>query len=198
MEEVEIIGEDLGETKSSEEKFIDEKIKEQLGKIKSVNNNYEIGTVTVVKDFILEVVGLEKVKFYEKVIIEKKGFGYVSKIEKNFVTVSLLNKIEKIEIGDNVLRTNEEYKGEFSKDAIGRIIDIFGVDKLTNKKYQNIIEIPIEMDTIPIMDRTSVKRPLLTGVIGIDLIYPIGKGQRQLIIGDKKTGKTQICLDAIV
>ncbi|MEG0576813.1 MAG: hypothetical protein RR500_03055, partial [Bacilli bacterium] len=119
MEEVEIIGEDLGETKSSEEKFIDEKIKEQLGKIKSVNNNYEIGTVTVVKDFILEVVGLEKVKFYEKVIIEKKGFGYVSKIEKNFVTVSLLNKIEKIEIGDNVLRTNEEYKGEFSKDAIG-------------------------------------------------------------------------------
>ncbi len=48
------------------------------------------------------------------------------------------------------------------------------------------------------MDRRPVKRPMLTGIAGIDLIYPIGKGQRQLIIGDKRTGKTQICLDAIV
>ena len=88
--------------------------------------------------------------------------------------------------------------GEYSKDALGRIIDIFGNDKLNNKKFQNIIEVPIEIETFPIMDRTSVKRPMFTGIAGIDLIYPIGKGQRQLIIGDKKTGKTQICLDAIV
>ena len=88
--------------------------------------------------------------------------------------------------------------GEYSTTSYGRIIDLFGFDKLTNKKFSNLVEIPIERPTIPIMDRTTVNRPLLTGIAGIDLMYPIGKGQRQLIIGDKKTGKTQIGLDAIV
>jgi F-type H+-transporting ATPase subunit alpha len=60
------------------------------------------------------------------------------------------------------------------------------------------MKINVENKTTPIMHRTQVKRPLLTGIAGIDLIYPIGKGQRQLIIGDKKTGKTQIWLDTIV
>ena len=186
------------DTVSAEEQFLDEQIKNQNEKIEKNENVYEVGTVTVVKDFILEVTGLESVQFYEKVNIGDKGFGYVSKIEKNFVTVSLLHKTQKIVVGDSVFRTNEEYKGEFSKDAIGRIIDIFGTDKLNNKKYQNIEKIPIEIETFPIMDRTSVKRPMFTGIAGIDLIYPIGRGQRQLIIGDKKTGKTQICLDTIV
>lgn len=80
----------------------------------------------------------------------------------------------------------------------GRITDIFGVDKLTDQPYENFTYIDIEKPNIPIMDRAAVTRPLLTGIAGIDLIYPIGKGQRQLIIGDKKTGKTQIALDAIV
>ena len=183
---------------NDEQKFIQNKIVEQKSKIKLSNNNYEVGLVTTVKDFILEVVGLDNVEFYEKVSIGDKAFGYVSKIEKNYVTVSLLHRKESILVGDKVTRTNEEYKGEYSKDAIGRIIDIFGNDKLANKKFQNIEKVPIEMPPIPIMDRTSVKRPLLTGIAGVDLIYPVGKGQRQLIIGDKKTGKTQICLDAIV
>lgn len=76
--------------------------------------------------------------------------------------------------------------GDYSDDSIGRIIDLFGNDKLSNKKFSNTKKIAIEMDTIPIMDRGDVKRPLETGIAGIDLIYPIGKGQRQLIIGDKK------------
>ncbi|MBQ2408357.1 MAG: F0F1 ATP synthase subunit alpha [Bacilli bacterium] len=182
----------------TEEEYINEQIKTQNEKIQSSNNIYEVGSVTVVKDFILEVTGLENVQFYERVNIGDKGFGYVSKIEKNYITVSLLHKSQNIVVGDSVYRTNTEYKGEYSKDALGRIIDIFGTDKLNNKKFQNIVEIPIEIETFPIMDRTSVKRPMFTGIAGIDLIYPIGKGQRQLIIGDKKTGKTQICLDAIV
>lgn len=183
---------------NDEEKFINEKIQNQNDKIKESANKYEIGNVTTVKDFILEVVGLDNVEFYEKVNIDGKGFGYISKIEKNYVTVSLLQKNEDILVGDKVIRTNEEYKGEFSSDAFGRIIDIFGNDKLANKKFQNIEKVSIEMEPIKIIDRTSVKRPLHTGIAGIDLIYPVGKGQRQLIIGDKKTGKSQICLDTIV
>lgn len=80
----------------------------------------------------------------------------------------------------------------------GRIVDLFGIDLLTGRAFEQFEYINIENPTIPIMDRRQVKRPMLTGIAGIDLIYPIGKGQRQLIIGDKRTGKTQICLDAIV
>ena len=70
-------------------------------------------------------------------------------------------------------------------------------DLIAGKKFDNLVELKVENPPIPLMDRGPVKRELLTGITGIDLIYPIGKGQRQLIIGDKKTGKTQICLDAI-
>ena len=75
---------------------------------------------------------------------------------------------------------------------------MFGEDKLTGKKFDRLISIDIENNNLPIMARGKVEKPLYTGISGIDLIYPIGKGQRQLIIGDKKTGKTQLCLDTIV
>jgi len=68
---------------------------------------------------------------------------------------------------------------------------------IAGKKFDNLVELKVENPPIPLMDRGTVKRELLTGITGIDLIYPIGKGQRQLIIGDKKTGKTQLCLDTI-
>ena len=161
-------------------------------------NVYSIGKITKIKDYILEVTGLEDVSFFEKVNVANKAYGYVMKLEANYVIVSLLSKNDKIHIGDDVYSTNEEFMGEFSVNSMGRIIDIFGRDKLTNKKYKDTLKLHLEDEPVPIMDRRDVNRPLETGIVGIDLIYPIGKGQRQLIIGDKKTGKTQICLDTIV
>ena len=176
---------------------LENKIKGIKKKIDNNSNEYESGTVTAINDFIVEVYGLDSVAFYEKVLFNNKGFGYVSKIEKNYVLVSIMYLSEKLVIGDSVIRTNAEFKGEFSAEAIGRVIDIFGYDKLAEKKFKNIINVSVEGKPIPLMKRRNVNRPLLTGVTGIDLIYPIGKGQRQLIIGDKKTGKTQLCLDTI-
>ena len=83
-------------------------------------------------------------------------------------------------------------------DSMGKVIDIFGNDLIAGKKFDNLVEVPIENEPIPIMDRGLVTREFLTGLTSIDMLYPIGRGQRQLIIGDKKTGKTQIALDAIV
>ena len=74
---------------------------------------------------------------------------------------------------------------------------MFGEDRLAGKRLAKLRDVPVEGPPIPIMDRSTVNRPLLTGISGIDLMYPIGRGQRQLIIGDKKTGKTQIALDTI-
>ena len=93
---------------------------------------------------------------------------------------------------------NKSFKCLFSMNSLGRVIDIFGNDLISNSKLDNAIEFDVENPAIGIKDRGKVSREFLTGIMGIDLLYPIGKGQRQLIVGDKKTGKTQICLDAIV
>lgn len=177
--------------------YVDNLLDDKINKIEQQKNVYDVGKVVQVKDFIVYANGLGNVSFYEKVNIANKAVGYVMKMETNSVVIAVLKKTEEISIGDTVYQSNEEYMGDFYKDALGRMIDIFGEDKLTNKKYQSIEKLKIEEDNIPIMDRTEVNRPLLTGIAGIDLIYPIGKGQRQLIIGDKKTGKTQLCLDTI-
>lgn len=178
--------------------FINELLDKKIDEINTGNNVYETGMVISVKDFIIKVIGLEHVFFYEKININNKAEGYVTKIDKDSVTVALLKENTKISIGDTVYRTNEEFTGKYSNYSVGRIIDIFGNDKLSDKKFDDLVSLKIEEKNIPIMDRTSVSRPFLTGIAGIDLMYPVGKGQRQLIIGDKKTGKTQICLDAIV
>lgn len=177
---------------------IEDLVTEKIEKIKNKENIFDSGTVIKVKDYIIEVSGLENVTYFEKVNIWEKGMGYVNQINENSVNVAIVKQNAPIEVGDIVKTTGEPFKAIFAKQAIGRIVDIFGTDLLSGKVFEKIEYIDIENDTIPIIDRREVKRPMLTGIAGIDLIYPIGKGQRQLIIGDKKTGKTQICLDTIV
>lgn len=173
-------------------------VEKKIDEIASTKNVYETGQIISVKKFIIEVTGLNNVMFHERVNIADKAIGYVNQIGINSVFVALLKVNDNLMVNDPVYATGALFMGEYSTTSYGRIIDLFGFDKLTNKKFSNLVEIPIERPTIPIMDRTTVNRPLLTGIAGIDLMYPIGKGQRQLIIGDKKTGKTQIGLDAIV
>lgn len=177
---------------------IEDLVNQKVEQIKNKENIFDSGTVIKVKDYIIEVSGLENVTYFEKVTIWEKGMGYVNQINENSVTVAIVKENAPIKIGDIVKTTGEQFKAVFAKEAIGRIVDIFGTDLLSGKTFEKIKYINIENETIPIMDRREVKRPMLTGIAGIDLIYPIGKGQRQLIIGDKKTGKTQIALDTIV
>ncbi len=182
---------------SANEQYVTRVVEDKVNNIKKMNNIYGVGKVVSIKDYIIEVVGLESVSFNEVVNIDNKGIGYVVALKPNRVSIAVLKKTDNIKIGDSVYQTNDLLEGEFSYESFGRVIDMFGNDRLTNEKFSNTIKVPIEQENVPIMDRTSVNRPLETGIAGIDLIYPIGKGQRQLIIGDKKTGKTQICLDTI-
>lgn len=177
---------------------IDNLISSKVEQIKKKENVFNSGKVIKVQDYILEVLGLENVTFFEKVMIWGKGMGYVNEIKERTVTVYVVKETEKIEVGDTVNSTGEAFKTIFAEEALGRITDLFGVDQLTGRAFEKFKYIEIENATIPIMDRTAVSRPLRTGIAGIDLIYPIGKGQRQLIIGDQKTGKTQIALDTII
>ena len=173
-------------------------LNESIDNIKNNNNVYTSGRVIKVNEYIIEVSGLNDVSFYEKVNVNDKANGYVFGIYPDRVIVALVNIYDVIKPGDVVYGTKKEFKCLFSLDSVGKVIDIFGNDLIAGKKFDNLVEMNVENKTTPIMDRGTVNRELLTGITGIDLIYPIGKGQRQLIIGDKKTGKTQLCLDTIV
>lgn len=177
---------------------IENLVSTRVKKIKEEKNIFDSGKVVKVQEYILEVNGLENVAFFEKVIIWGKGMGYVNEIKENSVMIAVVKENEPIKIGDQVNATGEQFKAIFAEEALGRITDLFGIDLLTGKAFEEYTYIDVEKPAIPIMDREAVNRPMKTGIAGIDLIYPIGKGQRQLIIGDKKTGKTQIALDTIV
>lgn len=175
-----------------------ENIQNAIEDIKENKTIYSSGRVTRVNKYNIEVSGLNDVEFYEAVDVAGKASGYIMGIYPNKIVVSLVDIKESVIPRDIVYALKKEFKCYFSKDSIGKVIDIFGNDLIAGKKFENLNEVKIENPPIPIMDRTDVRRELLTGISGIDLMYPIGRGQRQLIIGDKKTGKTQICLDAIV
>ena len=173
-------------------------LNDTVDSIKKNNNVYNTGKVIKVNDYNIEVTGLNDVSFYEEVNIGEKASGYVFGIYPDRVIVALVKINEEIKPGDMVYALKKEFKCLFSLDSVGKVIDVFGNDLIAGKKFDNLVELSVENKNVPLMDRGLVKREMLTGITGIDLIYPIGKGQRQLIIGDKKTGKTQICLDTIV
>ena len=174
------------------------KVDKKVEDIKSNNNIYSVGKVIKVNPYTVIVSGLNDITYYEEVDIAGKAKGFVFAVGKNNVTISLIEVKEKINPGDSVYALKKQFKCLFSMDSMGKVIDIFGNDLIAGKKFDNLVEVPIENDPIPIMDRGLVTREFLTGLTSIDMLYPIGRGQRQLIIGDKKTGKTQIALDAIV
>lgn len=180
------------------ESRINQTVSQKIEDIRAGRNTFQMGHVTAVRDYIVEVDGMEAVSYFEKVRIGRYGEGYVDAIGRSTVMVALTQKKGTIHIGDEAVASGEEFRMEFSEDSIGHVVDMFAQDKLMGKKFSNTRIMPVETPPIPIMDRKPVVRPLLTGISGIDMLYPIGRGQRQLIIGDKKTGKTQIALDTIV
>ncbi|MDO4438757.1 MAG: F0F1 ATP synthase subunit alpha [Eubacteriales bacterium] len=179
-------------------KYLDELITKKIEEIKKKDNTFAIGKVIAVKEYIVEVSGLDEACFMEKIIVSNNSTGYVCSIGRHSCKVAIVEQNDDIYVGDDAVASGELFKGLYSTDSVGHIIDIFGHDRVTGSSFDNIHEIEVEKKNVPLMDRTAVVRPLETGIAGIDLIYPIGKGQRQLILGDKKTGKTQLCLDTIV
>ena len=175
----------------------DEIATDVMKNINDEDNIFSVGRVINVSNNTVEVAGLKDVAFFETVSIVNKAKGYVSAIYDSTVNISLVEKKENITVGDKVYTLNKTFKVAFSMDSLGKVIDVFGNDLISGKRFENLLEFDVESEPIEIIDRSEVKREFLTGVTGIDLFYPIGKGQRQLVIGDKKTGKTQLCLDMI-
>ncbi|MEG0683459.1 MAG: F0F1 ATP synthase subunit alpha [Coprobacillus sp.] len=177
--------------------FMKEKITSKIHNMQASTNVFETGRIIRIYKYVVEIKGLMNAGYFEEVQIGNKAKGYINVIKEDSVIVSLV-KIEKdIYVGDEATLTGRKFEATFSEDSIGHIVDMFGKDQMNAQYFANYKSQPIEHNAISIMSRNSVNRPLYTGISGIDLLYPIGKGQRQLILGDKKTGKTQIALDTI-
>jgi F-type H+-transporting ATPase subunit alpha len=157
-----------------------------------------MGKITKVNGCILEAGGLEEAGWFERVLVGEGAEGYVSAVGRTRVTIELARMRGPVRAGDEAVLTGETFGAVFSENCMGRVTDIFGEDRLTGGKSDSPARVSVRPLNIPIGDRRAVSRPLYTGICGIDLLCPIGRGQRQLIIGDGKTGKTQIALDTIV
>jgi F-type H+/Na+-transporting ATPase subunit alpha len=158
----------------------------------------EVGTVIKVGDGIAEIHGLEKVMAGESLEFEKGASGLALNLEEDKVGAVLLGEYQGIKEGDIVKRTGRIIEVPAGEAMLGRVLNALG--HAADGKGQIITRdfMPIERIAPGIVDRQPVKEPMQTGLKAIDAMVPIGRGQRELIIGDRQTGKTAVALDTIV
>ena len=174
------------------------RIRDQIASFETKEQIEEIGEVSFIGDGIARVIGLTNVKAGELVEFENGAYGMAQNLEKNDVGVIIFGGYENIHEGEPVKRTGRILDVPVGDALIGRVVDALGrpIDGLgaieTTKKR------PVENEAPGVMQRQSVKQSLPTGLKVVDALVPIGKGQRELIIGDRKTGKTSIAVDTIL
>lgn len=175
--------------------------KQILDKLDQIDINSElenIGTIISVGDGISNVTGLTHARYGEMVEFSNGTVGMVQNLETDHVGIIMFGNYDDLGEGDVVYQTNRMMEVPVGEELLGRVINplgqpIDGFGEILTTKTR-----PVEAEAPGIMDRKSVDRPLQTGIKAIDALVPIGKGQRELIIGDRKTGKTTIAVDAIL
>lgn len=178
---------------------VSEILKQQLQGLKTKADLEEVGTVLQVGDGIARVYGLSNVQSNELVEFDKGVLGIVLNLEEDNVGVVLMGKSDNIREGDLVKRTRTIASIKVGEGLLGRVINTIGepIDgrgPIQGDRY----EMPLERKAPGVIYRQPVNEPLQTGIKAIDAMIPIGRGQRELIIGDRQTGKTAIALDTII
>ena len=173
-------------------------LKDEIRDIDFDTESEEIGTVITVGDGIASISGIEHAMYGEIVIFDSGIKGMVQDIKKDKIGCILFGDDSELHEGSRVKRTHKNAGVPVGDAFIGRVINalgepIDGKGQITSTEYRLI-----ENDAPSIVDRKSVSQPLETGILAIDSMFPIGRGQRELIIGDRQTGKTSIALDTII
>ena len=158
----------------------------------------EVGTVISVGDGIARVHGLDKCMAGEMLAFPHDVFGIALNLEEDQVGVVLLGDYTEIEEGDTVKRTNKIMSVPVGDAMLGRVVDALGNPVDDKGPIQTDTRNPLERLAPGVVDRQPVREPVQTGIKSIDAMIPIGRGQRELIIGDRQTGKTAIILDTII
>lgn len=159
---------------------------------------HEVGTITAVSTGIASVSGLPGVGFEELLLFPGGVYGIAFNVDEDEIGVVLLGDFAHLHAGDEVLRTGRVMDVVVGDALLGRIIDPLGRPLDNNGPLSAGTRLPIERPAPHIMDRAPVTVPLQTGLKVIDALIPIGRGQRELILGDRQTGKTAIALDTIL
>ncbi len=173
-------------------------IKEQIKNYKSKVEMRETGTVVLVGDGIARVYGLRECMASELVEFDDGSFGMAQNLENETVSVALLSDENNIKEGSSVKRTGRVVAVPVGEALLGRVVNALGEAIDGKGAVDTKIERPIESEAPGIIERKSVSVPLQTGIKAIDSMIPIGRGQRELIIGDRQTGKTEIVIDTII
>ncbi len=173
-------------------------IKEQIKNYRSKIEMKETGTVILVGDGIARVYGLRECMSSELLEFEDGSFGMAQNLETETVSVALLSDNNNIREGSTVRRTGKVLSVPVGDGMLGRVVNALG-EPIDGKGPITANETrPIEAEAPGIIERKSVSVPLQTGIKAIDSMIPIGRGQRELIIGDRQTGKTEIAIDTII
>ena len=174
-------------------------LKQQLANFDTQSNIEEVGTVLTIGDGIARVYGLENVQYGELVKFSSDVEGIVLNLEEDNVGVALLGESKLVKEGDTVRRTNRISSIRVGEGLLGRVVDtlgnpIDGKGPITGELY----EMPLERKAPGVIYRQPVNEPLQTGIVAVDSMIPVGRGQRELIIGDRQTGKTTVAIDTIL
>ena len=174
-------------------------LRQQLSGFKSESELEEVGTVLQVGDGIARVYGLTKVQSGELVEFDNGLQGIVLNLEEDNVGVVLLGQSDGVKEGDTIKRTTKIASIKVGEGMLGRVVNtlgqpIDGKGPITGETY----DMPLERKAPGVIYRQPVTEPLQTGIKAIDAMIPIGRGQRELVIGDRQIGKTAVCIDTII
>src|SRR5690554_297405 len=174
-------------------------LREQLSGTRTSAELEEVGTVLQVGDGVARIYGLSKAQAGELIAFENGLKGMVLNLEEDNVGAVLFGDAKSVKEGDTVKRTKQIASVNVGEGMLGRVIDTLGVPidgkgPLTGELY----EMPLERKAPGVIYRQPVTEPLQTGIKSIDAMIPIGRGQRELIIGDRQTGKTAVTIDTIL
>ncbi|MEI6090447.1 MAG: F0F1 ATP synthase subunit alpha [bacterium] len=173
-------------------------LRRQLTEFKDEMDIYEFGTVLQVGDGVARVYGLNNVMMSELVELPNDVIGMVLNLEEDSVGVMLFGESSSVKEGDIVKRTKRIASVPVGKELLGRVVNPLGIPIDGKGAITTTQFLPIERKAPGVIERHPVLKPIQTGIKAIDALIPIGRGQRELIIGDRQTGKTSVALDAII
>jgi F-type H+-transporting ATPase subunit alpha len=172
-------------------------LKRRISSFENKSAVYEYGIVTSVGDGVVRIEGLSHTRYGEQIAFENDVYGMTMDLELDGVGAVLLNGQDNVHVGERVYGTGRVVEVPVGDELLGRVVNPIGMpldDKpLTAARYR-----PVESPAPRIIDRQAVNEPMMTGLLAVDSIIPIGRGQRELIIGDRQTGKTTIAIDTII
>jgi F-type H+-transporting ATPase subunit alpha len=174
-------------------------LKQQLTGLDASASLDEVGTVLQVGDGIARVYGLSNVQYGELVQFDSGLEGIVLNLEEDNVGIVLLGPSKEIKEGDTVKRTQRIASINVGEKIVGRVVNALGkpIDGKGNLEGK-LFEMPLERKAPGVIFRQPVNEPLQTGIKSVDAMIPVGRGQRELVIGDRQTGKTTVCIDTIL